>query len=123
LTLPIFAVSALGYGRDRRNWNKNIAPCQDAIEKRPQGNQIAQLTKHLTNESKNLYSNYGKPGEPLKPVKNQAVADDIETSKQKIALPKNRLVGCETSPPSPAPSVAAFTASGIIVPDPQIAVE
>jgi len=91
-------------------------PCQAILD------QIATLKEQIDNPPKSPPSDFGKPKEPLKPQKGSTNEAFVEHAKKKLAAANMMLAKCETLPVSPAPSVAAFTAQGIGVPDPQVAV-
>ncbi len=85
-------------------------------------NQVTQLNQQLQNEYQHLYLPYGKPGEPLKPVKDRVVAAEISVTEQKIAAAEQQVAKCEAPPPAPDAKVKGFTAENMGTPDPQIAV-
>ena len=83
---------------------------------------IAKIQKNIDYEEAHQYLPCCKPGLPPKPVKDPEDIKLLEQSRKEMATAEQQLKVCNTPPPVPGPKVAGFTASGMGVPDPQIAV-
>ncbi len=84
--------------------------------------QIAQIQNRINDEEQHLYLPCCKPGLPPKPLKDPEDEKLLEASREELAATEKQLSECNAPPPAPDPAIKGFTASGIGVPDPQIAV-
>ena len=83
---------------------------------------IAKIQKDITYEEVHQYLPCCKPGLPDKPVKDPEDQKLLAASQKALLVAEQQLKECNTPPPAPAPKIDGFTASGMGVPDPQIAV-